>query len=129
MCWYGIPLLTDNVLDLAIELDLAVPLEFSEDGDHDWLLSFYNLRDTLEEEMDGIRLELVKGWGTIMDDLPLIAFFTNRDMQDVTREHMGYIHALLDQMKYPEDFKKCLLQWYPDINETVSPHLLVWDAC
>ena len=129
MCWYGIPLLTDNVLDLAIELDLAVPLEFSEDGEHDWLLSFYNLRDTLEEEMDGIRLELVKGWGTIMDELPLIAFFTNRDMEDVTREHMGYIHALLDQMKYPEDFKKCLLRWYPDMNEMVSHHLVVWDAC
>ena len=129
MCWYGIPLLTDNVLDLAIELDLAVPSEFDEDRGYDWWLSFYKMRDTLVDEMDGIQLELVEGWGTIMDELPLIGFFTNRDTQDVTKKHMGYIHALLDQMKYPEDVKKNLLQWYPDMEETVSYYLLVWDAC
>ena len=34
-----------------------VLLEFSEEEEHDWLLSFYKLQHTFEEEADGIHFE------------------------------------------------------------------------
>ena len=33
------------------------PLEFSEEEEHDWLLSFYKLRRTFEEVADGKHFE------------------------------------------------------------------------
>ena len=109
-------------MELAIELGLAVPLEFEED-EYSWGLSFYKLRDAFDEDTNGICFDLVDVWGTTFEELPLLGFFSNLDVPNVSPEDMRYIHGLLDMMKYPKGLKERHLRWYPDINETVSPIL------
>ena len=84
LCWYGVALLPDNLLELTVECKLAV----RECPDHpdsmwDWYRSFRNLRDEFERE-SGIRIDLqqVHGLGT----LPFLSFWSNWEIKRVTMD-------------------------------------------
>ena len=114
LCWYGIELLPKNVLDLAIELGLAVRNE--ENGRFSWGDTFYALRDDFEAET-GVRFELRDVWGASTGPSPIVGFFSNWEVEAVTMRQMGHIEGLLGMMGYPDGYK---VRWYPDIDETVG---------
>ena len=114
LCWYGIELIPKNILDLSISLDLAVKNEVTDR--YRWAESFYNLRDEFEEE-SGVHFELRDVWGASTGPSPILGFFSNWEVESITRKEMRYIKRLLRMLKYPKDYK---LRWYPDVDETVS---------
>ena len=60
-----------------------------------------------------MRLEQV--WGR--PDYLVLAFYSNREVADITLEKALEIEELLEEMDYPEYTK---LRWWPDYYETVS---------
>ena len=114
LCWYCVPFLTDNLLELAVRLKVAVP-DARVPGAFDYLGSLQRLQDEVWENAE-LNMDFREVWST-RGPIWVLTFFSNRECETITWGVVTRARLFIRALKYPEDMD---LKWYPDIHEDVS---------
>ena len=114
LCWYGVPLLTKNLIEFAVDVGAAVP-DACVPGAFDFPASFQRLQSEALER--GLGIDFRQVWST-RGPIYVLVFFSNRQYEEILMGTLMDAALFLRWLEYPEE--KAVLRWYPDIHEDVS---------
>ena len=121
LCWYGVPFYSGVVFEYAKRIRLGVYLKREnlnlKPGDLDIYKTWPKFVKWFEEQ-SSFTMELHQVWD---ERMPLLTFFSNREIPRVTDENWELINAMLDEMEYPREIEP---MWYLDrrLNVRVCVH-------
>ncbi|KAM5534941.1 hypothetical protein V8D89_011401 [Ganoderma adspersum] len=111
LCWYGVPFYSGIVFAYAKRIRLGVYMKREnlnlKPGDLDIYKTWPKFVKWFEDQ-SSFTMQLHQVWD---ERMPLLTFFSNREIRSVTDENWELINAMLDEMEYPREIEP---MWYLD---------------
>ena len=100
LCWYCVPFLTDNLLELAVRLKVAVP-DARVPGAFDFMASFQRLQSEALER-GGLGIDFRRVWST-RGPIYALVFFSSRQYEEILMGTLMDAALFLRWLEYPEE--------------------------